>query len=102
MRNLAMAAFLVLAGPVEAQPERGSDAHIRELMQQALDDALHDQVKQLFAVWIRDDRGQPERAASGIRRAVSAYRHAVKAIENEKLTWRPSSTKSGWRQSRQQ
>jgi hypothetical protein len=36
---------------------------------------------------MRDDRGQPQRASAGIRRAIAAYRHAIRAIGSEKLTW---------------
>lgn len=71
--------------------ERGSDAHLREVIHAALDDALHDQVKLLFSVWIKQG-GDPnsqevKRSATGIRRAVAAYRHAIRAIETEKLSW---------------
>jgi hypothetical protein len=71
----------------EEVPARGSDPAVRIIIQSALDAALYDQVKHLFAIWMRDDVGQPQRASTGIRRAVTAYRHAIKAIETEKLSW---------------
>ncbi|HEX8835445.1 MAG TPA: hypothetical protein VF748_00785 [Candidatus Acidoferrum sp.] len=80
---------LLLAGPAAGQePERGSDEHVRAIMQRALDDALHDQVRQLFTSWMKDATGQPHRASVGIRRSVAAYRHALHAIQTEKLTWK--------------
>jgi hypothetical protein len=76
------------AAPVSAQePPRGSDPAVRAMIQTALDDALRNQVEHLFAIWMKDDKGQPQRASAGIRRAVAAYRHAIRAIETERLTW---------------
>jgi hypothetical protein len=88
--NLARLSWLilVLAAPVSAQEApRGSDAAVRTIIQAALDSALRNQVEHLFEIWMRDDRDQPQRASTGIRRAVAAYRRAIRAIETEKLTW---------------
>jgi hypothetical protein len=79
-------ALLPLAALAE-EPLRGSDAAVRAIIQRSLDEALQAQVQHLFAIWMRDDRGQPQRASAGIRRAVAAYRHAIKAIETERLSW---------------
>lgn len=65
--------------------ERGSDAAVREIIQTGLDKALEEQVQHLFATLLRDDTGQPQRAAAGIRKAVARYRHAIKAIETQPL-----------------
>jgi hypothetical protein len=76
------------AAPVSAQEApRGSDTAVRAIIQAALDSALRNQVEHLFEIWMKDDRGQPQRASTGIRRAVAAYRHAIRAIETERLTW---------------
>ncbi len=61
------------------------DEDIRALMRNALDHALMAHIGKLYASWLADAKGQPARAANGVRKAVAAYRHAVVAIENEKL-----------------
>lgn len=78
--------FVLLATPAVSQ-ERGSDVQVRKVIQTALDEAFQDQVKHLFSTWMKDSTGQPQRAAAGVRRAVSAYRHAIQAIDSQKLTW---------------
>ena len=57
------------------------DERLKEILHKALDDALHEHIAHLFAVWMKDDSGQPERAATGARRAIVAWRQAVQAIE---------------------
>ena len=47
--------------------------HVREVLVQALDNALEAHVQTMFSVWMKDETGQPERAARGTRQAVSAY-----------------------------
>ena len=65
--------------------ERGSDDHIRQLIQASIDAAFQSQVVHLFTNWMKDDTDQPARAATGLRKAVRAYRRAIAGIENEKL-----------------
>lgn len=60
--------------------EAGINDKINELAFQALDDALRKQVENLFTTWMKDDSGQPERAATGVRRSALAYVHAREAI----------------------
>ena len=53
------------------------DAEMREKLRgvllTALDEALRDHVTNAFAVWMRDNTGQPARAAVGIRNGMRAY-----------------------------
>jgi hypothetical protein len=72
-----------------AEAPRGSDEHVRGIIQHALDDAFENQVEILFAGWMRDPTGQPGRAAAGVRKAVAAYRHAIVAIDTNGLALEP-------------
>lgn len=90
--TIAFILLLLSGGSVSAQKApsvgRGSDAEVRQMIQEALDRALQDQVAALFMVWMKsgNEPGQPQRAAKGIRKAVAAYRHAIRAIDTEHLT----------------
>lgn len=92
--------LLLLSVPASAQKAppvyvplfgRGSDAEVKKMIQEALDRALQDQVASLFSVWMKsgEAKGQPERAARGIRKAVAAYRHAIRSVDTEHLTEEP-------------
>jgi hypothetical protein len=59
---------------------------IRVIMTDALDDALHDQIKHLFGVWMKDDRGQPERARVGAYQAIRGYHGVRKGV----VEWAPT------------
>lgn len=86
MKALAVAMSLFATAAMAQQ--RGSDEQVRGIIFDALDHSLHDQVQHLFSNWMKDPgQGPPTRAAAGIRKAVAAYRHAIHAIETEKLTW---------------
>jgi hypothetical protein len=50
--------------------------HIRNLMFEALDDALHDHFMHLFAIWMKDDKGQPGRARAGVMHGIIAHKTA--------------------------
>lgn len=63
--------------------EPGINDAINKIAFQALDDALRKQIENLFTTWMKDDSGQPERAATGVRRSALAYVHARQAI----LAW---------------
>jgi len=74
----------------ESQPElcvadEASRERIRAIMVDALDDALKDQIMHLFEIWMKDDRGQPDRAKVGVRAAIKAHQGARKAA----LEWMP-------------
>jgi len=90
MRGVAAAMVLLSMGAAGAQePERGGDEQIRRVIQRGLDQAFQNQVERLFATWMKDEHEQPARAANGIRRAVRAYRHAIAAIDTERLARLP-------------
>lgn len=94
MHAVAIACVLLLLSGVACAQKapsvgRGSDAEVRRIIQDALDQALSDQIKSLFGVWMKSSEGQPQRAARGIRKAVAAYRHAIRSVDTEHLTEEP-------------
>jgi hypothetical protein len=58
---------------------------VRAIMSDALDIALKNHVIHMFEVWMKDDRGQPERARTGVTNGVVAYLRASKSV----ATWAP-------------
>jgi hypothetical protein len=58
---------------------------IRNVMIEALDDALKDHIKHVFEIWLKDERGQPGRARTGVRQGIKAYLGARKGA----LEWMP-------------
>jgi hypothetical protein len=60
------------------------DEHIKALDKRALNDAYIAYLKDLFAVWMRDRAGQPERMMRGAEQARRAYAEAFAAIEGRK------------------
>jgi len=58
---------------------------IRAVMLTALDTALQHHIENAFAVWMRDDRSQPERARTGVVQGMRAYMLARKST----LEWVP-------------
>jgi hypothetical protein len=58
---------------------------VRTIMSDALDTALKNHVVHMFEVWMKDDRGQPERARTGVTNGVAAYLRASKSV----ATWAP-------------
>ena len=58
---------------------------IRNVMIEALDDALKDHIKHVFEIWLRDERGQPGRARTGVSQGIKAYMGARKGA----LDWAP-------------
>jgi hypothetical protein len=57
------------------------EAHLLELDRRAIEDAYMDQIKHLFQVWMKDDKGQPQRALVGARQARKAYIGSMEGIE---------------------
>jgi hypothetical protein len=57
------------------------DERLKQILNDALDQSLRDYVHNLFTVMMRDPTDQPERAATGARKAITAWRKAVNAIE---------------------
>jgi len=64
----------------ETRPELCMDdetrERVRKLMLDALDEAFKEKIKDLYEVWLRDETGQPQRAAKGAENALRAYFHA--------------------------
>lgn len=58
---------------------------IRSLMLTAIDDAFRNHVEHVYEVWMKDDQGQPARAATGVRNGLIAYLRAYKAAKE----WNP-------------
>jgi len=73
----------------ETKPELCLDEKTRELirgiMLEALDHALKVHIEHMFEVWMRDDRGQPGRARTGVQNGVQAYVDARKGA----IEWTP-------------
>jgi len=72
-----------------AQPVICTDAatkeKIKELMLEALDQALKNHIVHMFEVWMKDDRGQPERAKNGTINGINAYVKAGQGV----AAWTP-------------
>jgi hypothetical protein len=58
---------------------------VREIMTEALDIALKQHIVHMFEVWMKDDRGQPDRARVGVSNGIAAYIRASKSV----ATWSP-------------
>jgi hypothetical protein len=83
---LLLAAFGYLTGrwdEADAQVLAPSkfDSDLIAIDKEAVKQAYHDQVVHLFAVWMKDEKGQPDRALVGVRQARRAYIEAMTAIE---------------------
>ena len=68
---------------VKAQEALSSrfDGDLIELDKEAVKQAYHDQVVHLFAIWMKDETGQPGRMTVGVRQARRAYIEAMTKIE---------------------
>jgi len=58
---------------------------IKGIMLDALDEALKKHIITMFEVWMKDDRGQPERARNGTIAGINAYVKAGQGVAN----WAP-------------
>lgn len=61
--------------------------HVRKLMTDGIEQAFRNHTVHIFETWMRDLSGQPQRARSGMRMAVTAYAGARQAIQE----WVPPS-----------
>ena len=59
---------------------------IRALAFEGLDNAFRDRVEALYAVWMRDETSQPDRARVGVQQSIRAYLEARKLVDN----WSPT------------
>jgi hypothetical protein len=57
------------------------DRRIFELDREALDNAYRERIERLFAIWLSDHSGQPQRAATGARIARKAYLDAQRKLD---------------------
>lgn len=57
------------------------DELIERLDKEAAENAYRSQIEHLFAVWMKDSTGQPQRAATGAQYARKAFIDVMKAIE---------------------
>jgi hypothetical protein len=70
-----------VAAQVHPEPPASPwDARMLALDHEALDSAYRAQLTHLFAVWMKDDAGQPRRAINGARQARHAYIEVMKEI----------------------
>src|SRR5262245_31356921 len=75
--------------PASTLPPKGTfvgkpspyDDRILQLDLEAIDEAYRKQVELLFSVWMKDDKGQPQRATQGIQQARRAYLLSREALE---------------------
>ena len=58
---------------------------LRGIMIEALDEGLREHIKNLYIVWMKDERGQPGRARVGVEAAIRAHQIGRKAA----LEWAP-------------
>ena len=63
--------------------------HIRAQVLAAVDDAFKDNMKLLFASWLKDQRDQPNRASAGLQNSIVVYQRA----RADALKWAPVSCK---------
>lgn len=61
--------------------------HIRAQVLGAVDDAFRDNIKHLFANWLKDASNQPNRASAGLQSSIVAYQRA----RADALKWTPAS-----------
>jgi hypothetical protein len=85
-REQAQMPFMLSAS---AQPVTCTDSATREkikgIMFEALDAALKNHIVHMFEVWMKDDRGQPERARNGTINGINAYVKASQGV----AAWAP-------------
>jgi len=58
---------------------------IRAVLLEGLDNALRNHIEHVFEVWLKDDRGQPGRARTGVSQGIQAYLKARKGAAD----WAP-------------
>ena len=73
--------------PVELEPcmDATTRERLRSIMFDALDSALKSHIEHVFEIWLKDERGQPARAATGVRQGIKAHQSARIATQN----WSP-------------
>ena len=59
--------------PITCVPDIETKGKIRTILLEATEQALKDHVIKMHEVWMRDEKGQPERATNGTRQGVKAF-----------------------------
>ena len=57
------------------------EERLKIVLNQALDEALRIYVVNQFSVWMKDPTGQPERARTGVAKAIRAWADGRRAID---------------------
>ena len=76
---IALGVYFALAANAQSQTpcfEVAERDRVIALSEQAIDSAFTEQVKALFAIWVRDPGDQPRRAMTGMSTNLSAYHRA--------------------------
>jgi hypothetical protein len=89
-KNISAVGFMLSSAesqPAELTPclDEATREQIRVIMVEALDDALKEHIKHVFEIWLRDERGQPGRARTGVSQGIKAYLGARKGA----MDWSP-------------
>jgi hypothetical protein len=79
--NIGSDDYYRLASAEESLATSKYDDRLLALEKEAADNAYRSQIEHLFAVWLRDDTGQPKRAVTGARNARKAYIDVMRAVE---------------------
>jgi len=58
---------------------------IKAVMLEALDNSLKNHIEHVFEIWLKDERGQPGRARTGVQQGIKAYLGARKGVAD----WAP-------------
>jgi hypothetical protein len=58
---------------------------VRELMMEAIAEAFKEHIHRMYGVWMKDEQGQPERAARGAQQGIRAYMGSRAAV----MKWNP-------------
>jgi hypothetical protein len=62
-----------IPGPLPELQRSQYDERLLTIDREAIEAAYREQVQHLFAVWMKDDTGQPLRVITGVRKAAKAY-----------------------------
>jgi hypothetical protein len=81
---VAVALTAELARSQQPLPVSPYDKLLLDLDEEAMKQAYKTQVQNLFAIWMKDDDGQPQRALVGVQQARHAFIGAMTEIEKRR------------------
>jgi hypothetical protein len=91
---LALFGYLTGGWEVEAQVPRYEiskyEGEMLAIEHKAIDEAFHNQVVNVFAVWMKDNTGQPGRAINGVVQARKAYIASKTRLEERDAEYKRS------------